>query len=69
MSWAKEKEDKSRAMKTPNYMRPKQYLLFIDFQKAFDSVNRRMLLENLANKGVSLKLIKSLQALMIGTTA
>ena len=42
-----------RTNKVPPSRRPKHYLLFIDLRKAFDTVDRRILLERLNRKGFS----------------
>ena len=49
---ARLREQKAIEMKVLNDNRPKTFIVFIDFQKAFDRVNRRKLLEKLESIGI-----------------
>ena len=45
------------------------FLIFVDFSKAFDSVDRNLMLEILALYGIPEQLIKAIQVLYTNTTA
>ena len=53
-----------RDRKIPPARRPNHYLLFIDLRKAFDTVNRKLLLERLEKKGFSGTLLAALRDFM-----
>ena len=46
--------------------KPREYLLFVDLKKAFDSVDRAMLLRLLKNAGANDRLIRALRSLYDG---
>ena len=54
---AKDLEQSSRAARVPNWRRLKTYVLFIDLKKAFDKVQRPLLLQKLREMQVSEALV------------
>ena len=46
--------------------KPREYLLFVDLKKAFDSVDRAMLLRLLKNAGANDRLVRALRSLYDG---
>ena len=47
--------------------RPRTYILFIDFAKAFDKVNRGRLLNKMIDMGFNQKLTRAIRKLITGT--
>ena len=54
---AKRREAGYRSSRVPNYDRTKTFSLFIDFKKAFDMVDRRLLLLKMIKFGYSKELV------------
>ena len=66
---AKDLEQSSRAARVPNWRRLKTYVLFIDLKKAFDKVQRPLLLQKLRTMQVSEALVQTLHGVLQGTAA
>ena len=56
---AKATEQQYRADRVKVAERERSFLLFIDFRKAFDVVNRQMLLEKMSKQGLSQQMVEA----------
>jgi retron-type reverse transcriptase len=56
-------------MKVKPSDRMQTFIIFVDFQKAFDRVNRKMLLEKLKLMGISEGVVRAIQLLLMNTKA
>ena len=61
---AKDLEQQARQERVPNWRRTKTYILFIDLKKAFDMVQRPLLLEKLRGMQVSEALVQTLHGIL-----
>ena len=61
----KESLKRQRIEKIPTALRSKHFLIFIDFHKAFDNVNRKLLIQKLYEKGIPKPLIKAIGLLLL----
>jgi hypothetical protein len=68
MEEGKTRERAYRRAKTLVARRIKQYILFIDFKKAFDKVNREKLLKKMLKMGFSKALVIAIQNMLTSTS-
>ena len=54
--------------KIPIDKRPKYYMLFIDLAKAFDSIDRQILLDQMSKRGVNGSLVKAFANMLSATS-
>ena len=66
---AKDLERGARQARVPNWRRCKTFILFIDLKKAFDMVQRPLLLQKLRTMQVSEPLVQTLHSILQGTAA
>ena len=55
-------------MKVPAEKRPKYYMLFIDLAKAFDSIDRSILISTMKDRGINDSLVKAFSNMLASTS-
>lgn len=61
---AKRRQQEYRQLKIPVAERTKTFILFIDFRKAFDKVDRGILVRKMLDMGINPTLVKAFQSLL-----